>query len=93
MAHFEPLDPLSTIFIDDPDYNQSDEDGEIQRLFQRQEAISSMLDGKISVDDALDLLQSQGINPDDYAAAAIDNMDWVMKNGLILPGSLCDGTH
>lgn len=76
-----PLDPLSTLKRENPDYNASDNRQEIEFLFARQQAIDGMLSGLIPVDYVLDLLEFQGIDPHQYANEAIANMDHAIATG------------
>lgn len=94
------LAPFDTYFREHEDHNPADSRAECEALFQRQQFVEAMLAGTIPVDDLLELLFEQDIDPNQYIDAAIDNIDYVIDNAieidpdevkLILPLSLCPG--
>jgi hypothetical protein len=82
----DELDPLSTLFVAHPDYDLQDERNEVDRLWQRQQAIDGLLSGTVPLDYCLDLLDEQGINPVQWVDASIENINLVMANDLIIVG-------
>jgi hypothetical protein len=67
------LNPLDTIFRENPDYNASDHQSEMKLLCDRQKQIDNFLNGAISDDDLLDLLSTQGVNVDNYLEEVSEN--------------------
>lgn len=79
------LDPLLTVFVDHPDYGASDARAEADRLCQRQRAIAGLLDYTTAIEDCLDLLSDQGIEPNSWIDAVVENIEWAMQGDLIIP--------
>lgn len=80
------LTPLLTNFRDDPDFNQSDFDAEFEAMLVRNRAIELMLTGEISVDDLLDVLESQEVDPLEYATAASASIETTINQGMVITG-------
>ena len=81
----DELEPLLTLFIEHPDYNGSDAFAEADRLFQRQQAISGLLDGSVPIDYCLDMLDEHGIDPHGWIDTVVANTEWAMQGNLIIP--------
>jgi hypothetical protein len=78
----DKLLPLSTFYRDCDDYNSDDTWAEINSLIARQQAISDMLDGKITPNDLLDFLEVHGIKPLDYVEAVVSSIELVIDNQI-----------
>lgn len=78
----DALDPLLTFYREHPDFNASDAQQETRQLVQRQDAIERMLRGEEAPEFVLDLLEHQGVDPLAYVDVAVDNIDWVLSQGL-----------
>jgi hypothetical protein len=74
------LIPFFTLPIIDPDFNSQDQLSEFDKLFSRQIAIQSCVDGDLSAEDLLDLLEDQGVDPNLYVDSVIDNVEFVIGN-------------
>lgn len=77
-----PIEPFTTYYRDNPDYNAADAMAETKALFLRQGLIEDWLEGKGSLDTVLDCLAEQGIGADDYMAVVDDNVEYVVDNGI-----------
>jgi hypothetical protein len=80
------IDPLSTNFRDNPDFNDSDRDFEVGLLKVRQRAIDEVLRGELPPGDLLDLLESQQIDPVEYMDAATAAIESVINRGMEIEG-------
>ena len=80
--------PFQTYFIENPDYNESDIQNEFNALVIRQRAINDLLEGKLSPEEVLDLLNDQKIDVDEYVNCVEHNVSFIIQNG-ILPNSDC----
>ncbi len=72
------LDPLSTFWLPDPDYNLADEIAESKRLVDRQIALDRALRGEENLYTVLDMLVEHGLNVDEYLAVTISNLDLIL---------------
>lgn len=68
------MNPLTTIYRNYQDYNGADGLNESFKLFEREKKIEDFLDGKISEDELLSLLESQDFNIDDYLKEVEENL-------------------
>jgi hypothetical protein len=69
------LNPLDTIFKENPDYNASDHQTEMELLCDRQKQIDNFLNGSISDDELLAVLEeNQGFNIDKYLDEVEENL-------------------
>lgn len=68
--------------VDDPDFNRSDEKSSLNALVQREQLIEGLVKGTEAIDTTLDCLAEQGINPDDWIDATLQNIDYVLDNGV-----------
>jgi hypothetical protein len=80
------IDPLSTNFRDDPDFNASDRANEIELLAVRQRAIDEVLRGELSPANLLELLESQEVDPVEYMEAATEAIEFVINQGMAIEG-------
>ena len=83
MANFDVSDPFTTLSQEHPDFNDLDALGETRRLAQRQEAIEAHLKGEESIDYVCDVLNDQGISPDQYLSEVVEAMEYVIDNGIV----------
>lgn len=70
--------PLQTFLVENPDFNASDLQSEIEKLFERQQAIAKLCSGEMLADDLLTLLEGQGLDPVEFVEASVDNINWLM---------------
>lgn len=61
--------PFLTWLETDPDFNKADCDRAFEQMRERNRAIQSLIDGTLSAEDLLDLLEGTGVNPTEYANA------------------------
>jgi hypothetical protein len=80
------IDPLSTNFRDEPDFNESDRAREFELLAVRQRAIEEILRGELSPSDLLEILESQEIDPTEYMDAATGAIEFVLNQGIGIEG-------
>ena len=76
------LDPSSAFdtYLDlNPDLTPSEFEAECQRLVERQKAIALLLDGKLPISVVEAQLAEDGIDPYQWAAAAEDNLIWMLS--------------
>lgn len=67
--------PVSSWYVDNPDYSLKDEINEAEKLIDRQNAIESVIVTDTSPELILDLLSDQeGMSPDDYMDEVINAM-------------------
>ena len=59
------------------------EQREMQKMFERNNAIEDFLEGKLDPDSVLDLLEEHQINPADYVASVTSQLDWLMRHGHV----------
>lgn len=78
------LDPVTTYFRDNPDYSAADAMAESEALFERQQAIQDMLDGKVHPDAVLDILSDQGFDVDEYIDVVCSNIDFITREGVLI---------
>jgi hypothetical protein len=71
--------PFQTLLDENPDYCGSDVQAECQRLFARQKAIASLIEGNLDPDTLLDLLSDQGLDPSVYIDEVVDNVDFLIQ--------------
>jgi hypothetical protein len=74
--------PFSTYLTASPDMSEADLKLECRRLFERQQAIGSWLDGKLPHDVLLDMLAEHQIDPYQWAEVSLDNVE-VLWPGLL----------
>lgn len=67
-------DLLDSQLIISPDYNQSDIEQLIQRLDNCHQATQMLIQGKISIEDYLDILEFNGHDIDNYFAVTDANL-------------------
>lgn len=77
----DPLDPLLT-WADLSPGQEVDVDQEIQRLFQRQQALDRLVAGQMDTNDYLDLLDSHGLDVDRYVDLASNNIQKVIHEEI-----------
>lgn len=70
--------PLQTFLPENPDFNASDLQSEIEKLFERQKAIAKLTQGELLADDLLDLLEAQELDPVEFVDMAVDNINFLM---------------
>lgn len=73
------LTPLSTWLVEDPDHDAVDTDREVRALWERQSMVDRLLAGEVTHEDLLDLISSQGHNPDEYIVSACAAIDQVLE--------------
>lgn len=78
------LQPFLTYFREDPDYNCSDVENEINLMIVRNNAIEDYLEGNQSEDYLFDLLTEQGIEPNMYIEAVEDEIIYLTANPHLL---------
>jgi hypothetical protein len=71
---FDAQEVFATFLIENRDFNEADVQAECRRLFQRQQAIADVLDGKLPPDVLLDMVQDQGIEASEYVDCVQDNL-------------------
>lgn len=79
---YSPLDPFLTALRHDPDFNRSDERGELQAAQLRDDLIEALINGDGHLDTALDCLAEQGIDPDAWLGAVEANIEYVIDAGV-----------
>lgn len=80
---FHYIEPFSTVYRENPDYNTADELTEAQLLLQRQGMIGQFIEGKVDAETLLDLLESQGFDPSEYIDQVEANAAAIIADGLI----------
>lgn len=70
--------PFSTFFTPTTDMSLADIQAEIERLYQRQKAIDACVHGELDEETLFDLLESQGIDPVEWAETSADNIEFLM---------------
>lgn len=70
--------PFQTFLPENPDFNASDLQSEIEKLFKRQKAIAKLTQGEMLADDLLDLLEGQGFDPCEFVDMAVDNINFLL---------------
>lgn len=70
--------PFQTFLPENPDFNASDLQTEIEKLFERQRAIAQLTQGEMLADDLLDLLEGQDLDPIEFVDMAVDNINVLM---------------
>jgi hypothetical protein len=79
----ELFDVFNTYFVDHPDFNESDQRQETQRLLDRNGAIDDFLHGDIQEDELLDRLQEHtGVGADQFIEVVNDNVDHIIRNNI-----------
>lgn len=74
-------DPFMTC-LRPTDDREVDPREEIAALMTREDLISDLVCGSGYLDSTLDCLAEQGINPDDWIAATVANIDYVIDSGI-----------
>lgn len=69
--------PFSTWFTPVAGMNQGEIQAEIARLYQRQKAIDAVLHGEMDEDDFFCLLAEHEVDPDEWAATSIANVEFL----------------
>lgn len=78
--------PFSTYHANDPDFDAADHLAETRRLFERQQVISQFLEGGISAEDFLDLLEAHEIDVQEYAVNVSKGVDLVIRQSIPVEG-------
>lgn len=71
--------PFATWFQPTPDMSLEDIQGEIDRLYRRQRAISGLLEGTVDEDYVTDLLMQDGVDPHLWLEVAEDNLEFLLS--------------
>ncbi|MBE9137667.1 hypothetical protein IQ254_10645 [Nodosilinea sp. LEGE 07088] len=77
-----PLDPFLTALRADPDFNRSDERNELESALVRDALITDLITGQGYLDTTLDCLAEQGIDPDAWLGAVVNNIEHVIDAGV-----------
>ncbi|MBE9182876.1 hypothetical protein IQ268_30535 [Oculatella sp. LEGE 06141] len=75
------ITPLLTVATHTPEMTAEDWQREIDRLFRRQQAIASVVAGRLDDDVLYDLLAEDGIDPHQWVDASIDNCEFLASGG------------
>lgn len=78
------INPFTTYFRDNPDFNESDRLNEVANLIQRQDLIQSVAEDGAPLDELLDVLEFQGIDPVEYVALIAANVEFAIAENLIV---------
>ena len=76
--------PFLTYYRENSDYNAADARNEVALMNTRNEAIESFLAGDVQEDYLLDLLDHQGIEPEEYIQSVEDEIVYFMNNPHLL---------
>lgn len=71
--------PFLTSLETDPDFDPLDERKAIENMRFRNRQIDNLLGGTISAEDLLDVLESTGVNPTEYANAVSDAVNVFLR--------------
>lgn len=86
----------SLIFLinyqENPDYHQADSLQEMSASLLRNRIVENVINGSESADFLFDVLEEQQIDSSSYVQEVVDNVDFVISNGLILPNTILHGT-
>lgn len=84
--------PFLTFSEDNPDFDDSDTQSDLEEMMVRNGAIEQFLKGCISGDDLLGIVEASGMDADEYFSTVMDNMEYSMgkhyfpcESGLLLP--------
>lgn len=72
------LAPFCTFFTPTPGMSQAELEAEIAALYRRQKAIDACVHGEMDEDDLYDLLSDDGIDPEEWANTAADNIGFLL---------------
>lgn len=78
------LQPFLTYYRDDPDYNSTDIEHEINLMIVRNNAVEDYLEGNQSEDYLFDLFAAQGIEPSLYVEAVENEINYLIANPQLL---------
>lgn len=79
----DAIDPFITFARQDETMSSSDERRESILLSRRQGVIQDWLSGETEEEHVLETLLDQGINPDEYIRAAVENIEYVIDQGIV----------
>jgi hypothetical protein len=71
----DPLEPLAVAAIEIPDFSNDDWEKQIKAMWEINCTASKALAGEVPVNDLLELVESQGVDPVAYAEAAIARLE------------------
>jgi hypothetical protein len=75
------------------DYNEADSLAQMSESLLRNQIITDIVNGNESADFLFDVLEQQGIDSTSYVQEVVENVDFVISNGLILPNTIWNGTN
>ena len=78
----EAIDLFLTWYQEHPDYDEFDSRAEFDRMLVRNRLAIGAATGKNSIEDLLDCLNDQDMNPDQYVAETIGAMEETMLAGI-----------
>jgi hypothetical protein len=79
-------------YQENPDYNSADSLAQISDSLFRNNIITDIVNGNESAEFLFDVLEEQGIDSNSYVQEVVENVDFVISNGLILPNTVLHGT-
>lgn len=74
--------PFQTWLTEEPDFNRSDELAALAQLAERERLIEALLSGAGDIEETLETLHDQGIDPDVWVDACCENIQTVIDNGI-----------
>ena len=78
---FDALDPFLTTAPEHPDFDHADEYREAVKMVDRHDLLLDVLDGHADMDDFLECLYDQGIDPIAWMRCTAENLGLVMDGG------------
>jgi hypothetical protein len=79
-------------YQENPDYNEADSLTQMSESLLRNQIITDIVNGNESADFLFDVIEKQGIDSTSYVEEVVENVDFVISNGLILPNTIWNGT-
>lgn len=80
--NLDVLDPFRTLAPENPEFNRADELRALKELAEREDLIEEVLRGERSLDDLLDCLSDQNIDPDYWLNQVCRNVETVIDEGI-----------
>jgi hypothetical protein len=79
-------------YQENPDYNEADSLAQMSDSLLRNQIITDIVNGNESADFLFDVIEKQGIDSTSYVEEVVENVDFLISNGLILPNTIWNGT-